>query len=237
MAAPRLFSYKLTTDSGFAPNPFWGALTLATCKPGMRRSKRVGDWIAGFTSRDLTGSAVGEEKLIFVMQVKNVLPFVAYYRAREFKAKIPVRGGDLRNAVGDNIYKPLVADPRSSDDFEQNRYGCHTPDHQHHDLSGKNVLTAVRFAYFGRGAIAIPDRVRPQIPAGQHPQGYQTHDFRRVARFIAYIEDISGLEAALVDLPTDWPKDEPVPQGCGGVSQRFADPCSPKKPRRKARRC
>ena len=28
----RLFAYKMTHDTGFAPNPFWGYLTLATCK-------------------------------------------------------------------------------------------------------------------------------------------------------------------------------------------------------------
>ena len=49
----RLFSYKLTNDGGFAPNPFWGALTLATCKPQIRLSKRIGDWIAGFSSGTL----------------------------------------------------------------------------------------------------------------------------------------------------------------------------------------
>ncbi|WP_198140678.1 Nmad2 family putative nucleotide modification protein [Polaromonas naphthalenivorans] len=30
--------YLMTHDSGFAPNPFHGTLTLATCKPGIRRT-------------------------------------------------------------------------------------------------------------------------------------------------------------------------------------------------------
>ncbi|MGE3595803.1 MAG: hypothetical protein AB7N70_09645 [Dehalococcoidia bacterium] len=42
-------SYKMTHDTGFAPNPFWGCLTLATCKPGIRQTRGPGDWIAGFT--------------------------------------------------------------------------------------------------------------------------------------------------------------------------------------------
>ena len=29
----RLFACKMTRDTGFAPNPFWGYLTLATRKP------------------------------------------------------------------------------------------------------------------------------------------------------------------------------------------------------------
>jgi hypothetical protein len=61
-----LVSYKMTHDSGFAPNPFHGYLTLATCKPGIRRSgsRRVGDWIAGFTSAALCGDAVGRNVLV-----------------------------------------------------------------------------------------------------------------------------------------------------------------------------
>jgi hypothetical protein len=36
----RLFTYKMTHDSGFAPNPFYDILTLATCKPGIRKTKK-----------------------------------------------------------------------------------------------------------------------------------------------------------------------------------------------------
>lgn len=67
----RLFAYKLTHDTGFAPNPFWGMLTLATCKSAMRLSKEEGDWIAGFTSRTLCGDAVGAEKLLYLMKVSS----------------------------------------------------------------------------------------------------------------------------------------------------------------------
>ncbi|WP_410897079.1 hypothetical protein [Pseudomonas chlororaphis] len=30
---PRVFSYKLTRNYGFAPNPSYGICTLARCKP------------------------------------------------------------------------------------------------------------------------------------------------------------------------------------------------------------
>lgn len=42
-----LFSYVLARDAGFAPNPFYGVCTLATCKPRIRASAAVGDWIVG----------------------------------------------------------------------------------------------------------------------------------------------------------------------------------------------
>ena len=39
----RLFSYKMTSDTGFAPNPFGRRVTLATCKPMIRQSTHEGD--------------------------------------------------------------------------------------------------------------------------------------------------------------------------------------------------
>ena len=40
-----LFSYVVRSDGGFAPNPFFGYCTLATCKPRIRKGALVGDWI------------------------------------------------------------------------------------------------------------------------------------------------------------------------------------------------
>lgn len=46
------FRYKIEHDYGFAPNPFHGTLSLATCKGPIRQNKnlKVGDWIVGFGS-------------------------------------------------------------------------------------------------------------------------------------------------------------------------------------------
>jgi hypothetical protein len=44
----RLFTYVITQDGGFAPNPFHGVLTLNCCKPEIRKLAEVGDWVAGF---------------------------------------------------------------------------------------------------------------------------------------------------------------------------------------------
>lgn len=72
------FLLQMRADSGFAPNPFFGVMTLATCRPAMRRSKCAGDWIAGFTSKALCGDDVGEERLIFLMRVTGKIPMTAY---------------------------------------------------------------------------------------------------------------------------------------------------------------
>jgi hypothetical protein len=61
----RYFSYVVARDYGFAPNPFLGICTLATCKPDIRKAAGVGDWIFG------TGSAKWKltGHLVFAMNV------------------------------------------------------------------------------------------------------------------------------------------------------------------------
>ena len=49
--------YKMTHDKGFAPNPYFDVLTLATCKPAIRRTKKDGDWVAGFVSKALVNNS------------------------------------------------------------------------------------------------------------------------------------------------------------------------------------
>jgi len=49
----KLYSYIMTSDSGFAPNPFHDICTLATCKPETRRLAKKGDWILGFSGKSL----------------------------------------------------------------------------------------------------------------------------------------------------------------------------------------
>ena len=99
----RLFAYKMTHDTGFAPNPFWGYLTLATCKPKLRQHKRPGDWVAGFTSKELCGDGVGEERLVFLMQIEERMPLADYFHDRRFQSRIP------RDPPVAMVYRGVVA--------------------------------------------------------------------------------------------------------------------------------
>jgi len=47
----RLYLYVIEHDKGFAPNPFFGACTLAACKPQIRESAVVGEITADFGSK------------------------------------------------------------------------------------------------------------------------------------------------------------------------------------------
>lgn len=40
---------RVARDYGFAPNPFFGVCTLATCKPRIRSVAQIGDWVVGAT--------------------------------------------------------------------------------------------------------------------------------------------------------------------------------------------
>lgn len=83
----KLSSYVVVHDYGFAPNPFGSALTLATCKPDIRKSAVVGDWIIG------TGSVENdrEDHLLYAGMISHVLPIATYGSSAEFAHKIPCR--------------------------------------------------------------------------------------------------------------------------------------------------
>jgi hypothetical protein len=82
---PKLFSYVVDHDLGFAPNPFGGCCTLAKCKFGTKKRNIVEmaekyDWIAGTGGADLSKSA-GHGKLIYAMRVDEKIPLSEYCQA------------------------------------------------------------------------------------------------------------------------------------------------------------
>jgi hypothetical protein len=49
----RIWRYVLANDGGYAPCIDGGVLTLCTCKPRIRASAEVGDWVIGFIPKFL----------------------------------------------------------------------------------------------------------------------------------------------------------------------------------------
>ncbi len=77
----RLFRYILKDDNGMAPCVEGGVMTLATCKPRIRRSAEVGDWIAGFMPRPYDRGL-----LVYAGRVARVLdwgPYEEEFRGRK----------------------------------------------------------------------------------------------------------------------------------------------------------
>ena len=141
----RVFSYIVATDAGFAPNPFGGLCTLATCKPKIRKYAMIGDWIVGLSSK-------GEgNKFIYAMKVTEVMEYPEYYKDKRFQSKIPdCNHKDYKHLCGDNIYEPL----------ENNEYrqqpSFHVEKDKAHDLGSKRVLISDEFYYYGSKAKELP---------------------------------------------------------------------------------
>lgn len=104
---PRIFSYVVEHDYGHAPNPFWGACTLAMCKFGKGGRKniielaRTGDWIVGTGGANLKKSA-GHGTLIYAMKVEEKLTLQQYHFDKRFRRKRPRQDGTYDQSQGDN---------------------------------------------------------------------------------------------------------------------------------------
>jgi hypothetical protein len=189
----RLFTYKNTHDSGFAPNPFYDVLTLATCKPGIRRTKKVGDWIAGFTSNFLVklakkrGIVIENDALIYLGRISEVLPLKNYYADSRFKNKIPPteRNSNKIKCAGDNIYK-YETEEKS---FMQISQIHHNENDIERDLSGKNVLICNKFYYLGKKAIHVPNNIIINRPKTQTAYGYKTENSKEIEQFVKWIKN------------------------------------------------
>jgi hypothetical protein len=185
-----LFSYVVARDYGFAPNPFGGICTLATCKPEIRKRAAVGDWVVGIAS---TGDSGAARKLVYAMCVDEVLTYDAYWSRVDCQGKKPSQWGSMKQIFGDNIY-------------HRNRNGAWMQANSHHslkdgtpnqrnidnDTQSDGVLLSRRFAYWGSNAISIPahllDRDGESILI---VRGYRRHfSDEFIAAFVSWFEGL-----------------------------------------------
>jgi hypothetical protein len=153
-----LYSYIVARDYGFAPNPFYGVCTLATCKPKIRRCAQVGDWVVGTGSKQLGLDG----HLVYAMKVAEALTYDQYWSDPRFIQKRPNLRGSLKQAFGDNIYHrdPKTGEWIQADSHHSHADGSPNQANMCHDAQSENVLVGVEFAYWGEDAIRIPGRFR-----------------------------------------------------------------------------
>lgn len=204
-----VYSYKMVADSGFAPNPFFGLLTLATCKASFRRARSqndIGVWVAGFTSKKLCGDPVGCERLVVLFEISEIVSVADYYYDRRFRRKIPtMEHTQIVHRTGDNIYKPISSGAEGVQDFEQIKNPHHDVSSMKDDLSGRNVLIARRFFYFGRDAKILDHTIRPNVPPKQSRFGRITKG-GQADKFIRHIE--SSFAEGIHSAPHDWDEND-----------------------------
>lgn len=179
---PTLYSYCIPYDDGAAPNPFWGFCTLAICKPAIRRTASVGDWIVGTGSKNApTGDLSG--KLVYAMRITKVMSIQAYdiWARRYCRRKIPDWAHkDVKHRLGDCIYDYSTGKPRQ-------RKGVHKHMNRETDLSGKNVLLSDHFYYFGKNAIDLPRGISKIVHQTQGHKSTANQPYFK--KFVEWIEN------------------------------------------------
>ena len=200
----RLHSYVVARDYGFAPNPFFGFCTLATCKPRLRSVAQVGDWIVG------TGSKKNKRErfVVYAMRVTGVLTFNQYWTDGRFQSKKPNLRGSKKQAFGDNIYcKNEVTNLwHQTNSHHSLTDGSPNESNVVADTSADRVLVSDDFVYWGGSGPELPKRFLNYGPqhvslcvVRNHKNAFP-HQF--VQDFVAWIQ--SRNEKGYVGDPLDW---------------------------------
>src|SRR3972149_1032927 len=201
----RLFSYIVARDYGFAPNPFHGYCTLATCKPKIRVAAAVGDWVVGTGAKTKYGFS---GTLIYSIQVGEVLDFDSYWNDPRFAFKRPISNGSLKQIYGDNIYHRRRGRWMQADSHHSLEGGAPNPDNIAWDTGVNRVLVSTRYVYFGSEAPAIPKRFRPYQATAKDiccsARGHRIHSAELARAFEKGLEERGAW--GLRGMPLEFPK-------------------------------
>lgn len=139
------YSYVLEHDTGFAPNPFFGYLTLAACKPCLEKKgsirklitkeslKKGPVWVFANGGTNLLledfeyrngnllkvqPNCTSYNRLVYAFRVDEVLNFEKYYQDSRFKRKKRINSKTQIETFGDNN----LHSPKSSKDKRIKQY-------------------------------------------------------------------------------------------------------------------
>lgn len=143
----------MVRDYGFAPNPFEGFCTLATCKPNIRRAAVAGDLVCacGSVANGYHG------RIICAFRVAGKMNFQDYWEDPRFRRKRPLLRSSLRRAYGDNIYHHDCNGRWVQEDSHHSLVGG-APNQLNlvQDTQADHVLWSDDFVYWGRSAREPP---------------------------------------------------------------------------------
>lgn len=202
----KIFMYVVARDFGFAPNPFHGVCTLATCKPKIRSKAQVGDWVIGVGGSRLRATG----RCIFAMKVTEKITFNEYWNNPAFVDKKPVRNGSQKMMVGDNIY---FCDPATKRWVQQDSHhsladGSVNPDNLERDTSSENVLISRHFFYFGLAAPLIPSKLLAEI-GFKNGIGHRVYNAPASTKLLNWLHETFGESLNIVQGdPFDFEKSE-----------------------------
>jgi hypothetical protein len=208
-----LYSYIVTHDTGFAPNPFFGVCTLACCKPKIRskvqkRKEREEDcWIVGLTPKK------DGNRIVYFTRVDEVIGFDEYWE--KYKRKRPNKGS-LKEKNGDNIYVPK-ADVAGRDGENWEKYTQIFPsvhskpndedlERKKHDLKGENVLVSKKtFVYFGSEAKDLNGPLKELVTGRPNKCNFSEKVKKAFRRFVSK-QHKRGNFGRVIGRPGGWRK-------------------------------
>lgn len=141
----RIYRYILVHDHGIAPCPEDQLITLATCKPEIRRMAKPGDWVLGFCPGSLERGM-----LLWGGKVKQVMAHGEYERAHRGRP--------------DALYRE-----RTDGTFERVDPAYHpAEDEMMRDLSGPVLVFDRRLSVYLDGhAVLLPEDLFHLAPTGR----------------------------------------------------------------------
>lgn len=85
----KIYYYKMTVDNGGAPSVHDGLLSLAICKPEIRRCAQVGDWVMGFGANgfQVAGRRIVGNPLVFVARITGRELAGSYYTDPAYRTR------------------------------------------------------------------------------------------------------------------------------------------------------
>ncbi len=201
-----LFSYVVFYDSGFAPNPFHGYCTLATCKPRIRKHAQVGDWVAG-TGSNARGVRRGRH-LVYAMRVIEIISTAEYWNDPRFEKKKANLFYNWVAASGDNIYEPLGQGCwRQLSSYHSHEDGSRRDDHVGRDTGVQRILVSDEFVYFGAEGPQLPTRFHDGGNAQMLCSGRNYRRVRSEPEIAAFENWITSLaKTGFQGKPWDWVK-------------------------------
>jgi len=191
--------YRMSVDSGFAPNPYYGYCTLAACTPNhMRANLEPGDVIVGVESdglirrrRQLLGPDTSEARcLIYYLPIVEVLDLDSYFRDPRFARKKPEPDSrSVARRTGDNVYfqdghRGLRSVPGNPHD---------NPEQRLQDIRGDRVYISAKdeFSYFGGAEVPLPQAFERYLPKG-HGIRYHRQRLPALDRYVREAKERMG---------------------------------------------
>ena len=139
----RVHTYVIATDAGSAPNYDRPFVTLAVCKPRIRRKAEIGELVLAFAGKEVNPTE--PHSVVWAGVVTEKMSFSEYWNDRRFAGKKPDK-----SEHPDNFYRPVDGGLL----WVQN--DVHDADATNHDIGGKFVLAFSPSWRFGAHGPLMP---------------------------------------------------------------------------------